>query len=187
VNSFRHRRKLADSIAEGLVLRVLCGEPVRVVARDLAITHDTALIYCYRAGVVPRYLRKPRMKTLFLSTMILSVLVAPPVGAACVVGSPGTLVANLNIVAPTTNADGTPLTLPLTYNIYQGTASGAEVKVSSNWTSSGVINLGLVAGNTYYWQVSAVDANGEGARSAEMCKSFKAPASPPGSVTLSVT
>jgi hypothetical protein len=126
------------------------------------------------------------MKTLLALLAISSVLAAPPVVAACVVGSPGTLVANLNITAPTTNADGTPLTLPLTYNIYQGTASGAEVKVS-NWTGSGVINLGLVAGNTYYWQVSAVDANGEGARSAEMCKSFKAPASPPGTVTLSIT
>jgi hypothetical protein len=54
----RERRKLTADAAERLVLRVLRGEPLRTVAPDFNITTDHALVYCYRAGVVPRYLRR---------------------------------------------------------------------------------------------------------------------------------
>lgn len=55
---FRHRLKLTESAAEGLVSRVIAGDSVAAVARDLGLARDTALNYCYRAGVVPRYLRR---------------------------------------------------------------------------------------------------------------------------------
>lgn len=46
---------------------------------------------------------------------------------ACVIAAAGApLTMTLNFVPPTLNANGTPITLPLTYDIYLGTTSGAR-------------------------------------------------------------
>jgi kumamolisin len=58
------------------------------------------------------------------------------------------------------------------YKVYRGTTSGGEALLTSGGCSAlGVVNsctdTGLTNGQTYYYQVSAVNSVGEGARSAE--------------------
>jgi hypothetical protein len=103
----------------------------------------------------------------------------------CVTGAKGEKpTASLTFTAPTTNADSTPITGPLTYNLYQGTASGAEVKVATALAGSPInVTTGL-ADTTFYWYVTAVNAGGESVPSNEVCKSF--PASPPGTMIITI-
>lgn len=54
-----------------------------------------------------------------------------------------------------------------TYNIYRGTATGAEVLLQAGVAGSVYTDTATVNGTTYYYQVSAVNATGEGARSVE--------------------
>lgn len=106
----------------------------------------------------------------------------------CVTGAKGVApTATMSFVPPTVNTDGTAIAAPLTYNIYQGTATGAEVKVASGAKGTPiVVNTGVVANTTYYWKISVVDASGnESALSNETCKLF--PASVPGAVTITIT
>jgi hypothetical protein len=54
------------------------------------------------------------------------------------------------------------------YNIYRGTVSGSEALLASGVTSTSYTNTGLTNGTTYYYQVTAVNASGESARSSEV-------------------
>jgi fibronectin type 3 domain-containing protein len=105
--------------------------------------------------------------------------------AACSVASSATLSATLTWTAPTTNADGTPISGALTYDVYQG-ASGAETKVASGVTgTTWAASTGLVAGATVCWKVTAVNAAGvEGGASNEACKSFPETPSAPTNLTV---
>ncbi len=101
----------------------------------------------------------------------------------CAVGKTGILpAATIAFTAPATNADGSALSLPLTYNLYQSLTSTAEVKVASALSGSPIaVSTGLTSKTTYYFKVSVTDAAGnESTLSAEVCKTF--PASPPGTV-----
>lgn len=98
-----------------------------------------------------------------------SVLVA---AVTCVAGSNSSLQATFTWTAPTTNADGTPLTLPLTYNVYLGATSGSETKAVSGLTVLSYVKTGLLPNSSLYGYVTAQDANGEGGPSSEVCKSF---------------
>lgn len=55
------------------------------------------------------------------------------------------------------------------YNVYRGTSPGGEnaLPLASNITTTSFTDSGLAAGAHYYYQVSAVDSTGEGAKSAE--------------------
>lgn len=66
---------------------------------------------------------------------------------------------NLAWTAPTTNTDGSPLYLK-GYNIYRGTASGAEVFYSGGVAGTAFSDTGCAAGTTYYYQVRALDLLG---------------------------
>lgn len=108
--------------------------------------------------------------------------------AACVAGAKGVApTASLSFTAPTLNTDGTAVALPLTYNVYQSATSGAEVKVASGAKGAPiVINTAITSNTTFYWKITAVDANGvESAQSNEVCKAF--PAAVPGTVTITIT
>lgn len=101
----------------------------------------------------------------------------------CAVGKAGVFPsATITFTPPTTNTDGSPLALPLTYNLYQSLTSTTEVKTASALSGSPIaVSTGLTAKTTVYWKVSVTDANGlESTLSAEVCKTF--PASPPGTV-----
>jgi hypothetical protein len=83
----------------------------------------------------------------------------------------------LTFTAPTTNTNGTAITLPLTYTVFQGATSGSEVQVASGLTGSPiVVNTGLTAGSTAYVYLVVVDANGDSVPSTEACKTFPAAA-----------
>ena len=78
--------------------------------------------------------------------------------------SAGDIQVRLNWQAPASNG-GSPIT---SYKIYRGTTSGGETLVTTignvlTYTDSGVTN-----GQTYYYQISAVNAIGEGPRSGEV-------------------
>ena len=64
--------------------------------------------------------------------------------------------------APTTNTDSSTISVPLTYNVYEG-LKGAEVK-----TQSGVTALAATV-NGPCVEVSAVEAGNEGQLSNEVC------------------
>jgi hypothetical protein len=121
-----------------------------------------------------------------LAALLASVATAAP---TCFVGSntqPPTAV--VSFVAPTLQSDGTPFPAGtvLTYNLYQGTASGAEVKVASGLgpNSPITISTGLTSGQTVYWYLTAVDSGGEGLPSNEACKLF--PAAVPGTFVITI-
>ena len=57
---------------------------------------------------------------------------------------------------------------PITgYKIYRSTSSGTETLLTTVGLVNGYANTGLTNGTTYWYQVSAVSAAGEGARSVE--------------------
>lgn len=129
------------------------------------------------------------MKRFLLIAALVSLsAVAQAQTPTCAVGAPGVApVATISFTPPTVNTDGTAVATPLTYNVYQSSIAGAEVKVASALKGAPIsVSTGLTPNSTVYWKISVVDANGkESALSNEVCKSF--PASTPGSVTITVT
>jgi hypothetical protein len=124
------------------------------------------------------------MKLLFL-LLALALTSLAEAATTCVPYVAGTpLAITLTFTAPTVDGYGNPLPTgtTLTYNVYMGTASGAETLLASGKTGSPiVINSSLAAGNSYYLQVAAVDANGIALPSVEVCKG-PFPAAPPGQI-----
>jgi fibronectin type 3 domain-containing protein len=71
---------------------------------------------------------------------------------------------------------------PITaYNVYRGTASGAETLLTTVGAVTNYADTTAVNGTTYVYQVSAVNSAGEGPRSAELSAT---PATTPGAPTL---
>lgn len=119
--------------------------------------------------------------------LLLFLLLFPALAqATCAVGTAGaTPVAALTITAPTKNTDGSPIALPLTYQLWQGTASGAESLKTIGITATTISATGLTDNSTAYFFIVAVDANGAlSAHSGEVCKSF--PKGIPGTPSLSI-
>jgi fibronectin type 3 domain-containing protein len=60
-----------------------------------------------------------------------------------------------------------------TYNVYRGTSPGGEgaTALATGVTTPSFLDLGATPGTTYYYQVSAVNSGGEGARSSEQSSS----------------
>jgi chitodextrinase len=92
---------------------------------------------------------------------------------------------NLTWSAPST-AGGAPSG----YRVYRGTASGNETLLATLGTATSFADNTAVPGTTYWYQVSAVDSRGEGARSSERSSAIPNPdaAAPtaPGSLALVV-
>lgn len=108
--------------------------------------------------------------------------------SACVEGAVGVApIAEITFIAPLANSDGSALALPLSYNLYQSTIAGLEVRVGSAAKGSPIsISTGLSPRTTYYFRISVSDAAGnEGALSNEVCKIF--PGSVPGVVTITIS
>ncbi len=82
---------------------------------------------------------------------------------------------------PPTSDGGSPVT---SYNVYEGTTSGGETFLA-NTSSTSYLATGLTNGTKYYFEVTAVNAVGEGTRSAEVSAT---PITLPGApVSLSAT
>ena len=123
-----------------------------------------------------------------LSALTLSAVVFAQTAPVCVVGKSGVApTASITFTAPTTNTDGTPIATPLTYELFQGIASGQETLVAKGLSGSPIsVTTGLADGETLYWFVEVVDANGNvSAPSNEVCKTF--PAAVPSSVTITIS
>jgi len=115
-------------------------------------------------------------------------LLAAPVWAQGPVIGPGTP-CTITWVAPTTNADGTPITLPLTFNIYLDPPTGGPVigttvpgytVSASPWSVCGATPS--VTSGAHTVTVTAKDAGGESPAPAAIPFSLKrvAPSAPSG-------
>jgi len=78
--------------------------------------------------------------------------------------SPGDGRITLSWAAPSSDG-GSPIT---NYRIYRGTGPGAETLLTAVGNITTYTDMGLTNGQTYYYQVSAVNAVGEGPRSSEV-------------------
>lgn len=131
------------------------------------------------------------MKRYILSLFLLCVVSTPVLAQSaptCVQGASGVApTATLTFTPPTANTDGSALSLPLTYNLYQSTTSGSEVLVTSALKGSPIaVTTGVTPKTTYYWKISVTDAGGNvSLLSNEVCKTF--PASVPGTVTITIS
>jgi PKD repeat protein len=90
----------------------------------------------------------------------------PPTGLTA---TPGNAQVTLHWTAPTNNG-GVNIT---GYRVYRGTTSGGETLVTTGGCSGlgnvlTCVDTGLTGGRTYYYEVSAVNAIGEGTRSNEV-------------------
>jgi hypothetical protein len=77
--------------------------------------------------------------------------------------TPGDQFVSLSWTAPFNNG-GSTIT---SYNVYRGTASGGETLVKTGVTGTTYTDTGLTDGTTYYYEVTAVNAVGEGTVSNE--------------------
>ncbi len=76
------------------------------------------------------------------------------------------LTANLSWVAVTVNVDGSAVTPPVTYNLYQGTSATALSKVQSGLTSSSAsVVVTADVGETLFFAVTSVETGVESAQS----------------------
>ncbi len=80
----------------------------------------------------------------------------------------------------------TPVSGAATYNVYRGTTPNGEVRlmVLAGPSSPPFVDLGLTNGATYYYKLTAVNANGESVRSAEVSVSPVGPPPPPDPATV---
>jgi fibronectin type 3 domain-containing protein len=73
------------------------------------------------------------------------------------------------------------------YRLYRGTSSGSLALYQTLGVVSGYTDSAVTNGTTYYYQVSAVNAVGEGSRSTERSATPTAPITVPGQPTLTAT
>ncbi len=91
---------------------------------------------------------------------------ATPQVATALSPPPGGLVTSIGDGQATLN--WSPASGATAYNIYRGTASGGETLVKTGVAATTFVDTGLTDGTKYYYQVTSVNALGEGARSSEV-------------------
>ena len=83
----------------------------------------------------------------------------------------GNGVASLSWVAPTTTVSGDPIATLSGYNIYYGTSTGRYTTKVNAGSGTSYLVTALTEGTTYYFAVTAYDANGfESDHSTEVSK-----------------
>lgn len=125
---------------------------------------------------------------LLLASLLIAIGSPAYAQTTCAVGASGVApTASINFTPPTLNTDGSSVVTPLTYNLYQSTSTGTEIKVASALKGSPIsVSTGLTSKTTFYFKVSVTDANGnESSLSNEVCKTF--PASVPGTITITIS
>lgn len=90
--------------------------------------------------------------------------------------------ATIEFEAPTEYTDGTPITDPISYRVYQGARGGEKQLIGTITETQTTINSGLERGREYCWHVTAVVGGEESEPSNEGCKAFRVPRS----VTITV-
>ena len=111
------------------------------------------------------------------SNEVNAVPLGPPGAPTGLVAAPGAGQVTLSWAAPASNG-GSPVTA---YNIYESTTSGVQglrlVSVAASVRSYTVV--GLQGGSPYFFEVTAVNGNGEGPPSAQVATTLTAGTSPP--------
>src|SRR5437879_12864433 len=153
------------------------GESVRTEIGNVLVYSDTGLAngitYYYKVSAV-NAVGEGAMSTEASATP--TAPVTAPGAPRNLQATPGDGQVTLNWQAPS-NDGGSPILL---YTIYRGMSSGGEASlitlpVVTTYTDANVTN-----GVTYYYQVSATNAIGEGPRSSEVSATPNPPATPPG-------
>ena len=73
-----------------------------------------------------------------------------------------------------------------TYNVYRGTASGAETLYASGLTSPAYTDQTVTNGTTYFYYVTAVGTGGESAGSPEVSAQIPTPPNPPTGLAITI-
>jgi fibronectin type 3 domain-containing protein len=73
-----------------------------------------------------------------------------------------------------------------TYNVYRGTATGAEVLYASGVTTLSYLDSTVTNGVTYFYYVTAVSPGGESVPSAEASVQIPTPPGPPTGLSVTV-
>jgi fibronectin type 3 domain-containing protein len=122
---------------------------------------DTGLIngvtYYYRVSAINAVGEGPRSNE---AMAVPSSLPSPP-SIVSAIGIDGEVVLT---IFPPTDSGGLPI---ITYKMYRGTSPGGEVFITDIGTPSKHFDAGLTNGVTYYYMLSAVNANGESVLSEE--------------------
>ncbi|MCJ2554697.1 MAG: fibronectin type III domain-containing protein [Candidatus Thermoplasmatota archaeon] len=123
------------------------------------------------------------MRSVALVIVIFSLLAAGfgMIGALAVPSAPGTLVATAGVgqVGLTWQAASFEPGYPITnYRVFRGTSPGTAVFLANAGTSLSYTDNAVMAGQIYYYQVSAENSVGEGPRSNEDSATPTAPSAP---------
>ena len=116
--------------------------------------------------------------------LLIASIIALACGVALAQSSSNT--AQWNWGAVTTYTDGTTISVPVTYNLYIGTAGKSSESATPAETGLSALTFtgsGYAAGTTVCGEITAVAGGVEGARSNEACKTFPAV---PAATTLTV-
>lgn len=93
--------------------------------------------------------------------------------------------ATLSWGAVTSYTDGSPISTPVTYTVYQGLQGAAKTVAQTGITATSlVVSSGLSGGTTVCWELTATAGGQESAHTAEACKTFpvQVPQTPSGFV-----
>ena len=128
------------------------------------------------------------LKSILLTLLAFAVIPAAMATETCYLAKAGVApTATITFTPPTKNTDGTTITGTLTYDLYMGTASGAEKVVAVGLTGTPITyDANLTDGTTYYFYVTALNSAGNAsAPSNEACITF--PAATPDTVVITIT
>jgi len=141
------------------------GETLLATLGNVLLYNDTGLIndqvYYYRVSAVNAVGEGPQS---VLASAIPLVFTTIPTAPQNLTATPGDTTVNLTWLAPLTNG-GKPVT---NYKIYRGTTPGGETLLTTISTMYYYNDTGLLRDQTYYYRVSAVNANGESPLSNEV-------------------
>src|SRR5437660_1780729 len=141
---------------------------------DTSVTNGVT--FYYQVSTVPGTAASPPSSEASATPSAAPPPPSPPSAPQNLAATGGNAQVGLTWQAPASNGDS-PIT---NYKIYRGTASGGETLVATIGNQLSYSDGGLTNGVTEYYQVSAVNAAGEGPRSNEASATPTAPATPPG-------
>jgi len=156
------------------------GETLLATIGNVLTYTDTAVsngvTYYYQVSAVNNVGEGPRSNEASATPSAPPPPPTPPSAPTNLVATVGNAQVTLTWQAPASNG-GSPIT---NYRIYRATTSGGETLKATIGNQLSYSDGGLTNGVTYYYQVSAVNAAGEGPRSNEASATPTAPATPPG-------
>src|SRR3989440_149570 len=156
------------------------GETLKTTIGNVLTYTDTTVTngvtYYYQVSAVNNVGEGPRSNEASATPSAPPPPPTPPSAPTNLVATVGNAQVTLTWQAPASNG-GSPIT---NYRIYRATTSGGETLKATIGNLLSYSDAGVTNGVTYYYQVRAVNAAGEGPRSNEASATPTAPATPPG-------